>query len=45
MGIHSHRKSVEKSYCINDPLEENARDGVIDTRSEWWKNKIQQITM
>ena len=45
MVIRTHRKSVEKSYCINDPIEANTRDGFNDTRNEWWKIKIQHITI
>ena len=28
-----------KPYCINDTQAANDRDGVNDTRSEWWKLK------
>ena len=39
MEIHPYTKSVVNPYCINDTQAANDRDGVKDTRSEWWKLK------
>ena len=45
MEIHPYTKSVVNPYCINDTQVANGIDGVNDTRSEWSKIKIQQITI